>query len=128
MVACDEVLYVGTLRLEAGATLITNGCDVYFEEVDNGSLITSLGLDVAAPRESHATPSSKQGLNHDHSPGYSNLNPAVSKSSNDRNGFSCMTIRQPVVPVSNGVHATNPGVATSPPGLWPAESADISRM
>ena len=39
--------------------------------------------------------------------------PVVSKYSHDRNCLSCMTIRRPVVPVYNGVHATNPTMAAS---------------
>jgi hypothetical protein len=44
---CDEVLYVGTLILNPGTVLNTNGCTVYYESlIDNGGVIPGLGVDV----------------------------------------------------------------------------------
>ena len=45
--ACDEALYVGTLILDAGSELLTNGCRVYYEVLmDRGGSIPGLGTDV----------------------------------------------------------------------------------
>ncbi len=43
---CDEALYVDTCVLEAGATLLTNGCHVYYRELFNDGSIPGLGVDV----------------------------------------------------------------------------------
>lgn len=42
-----EALYVDTLIVDSGATLITNGCRVYYRNlINNGGLIESLGSDI----------------------------------------------------------------------------------
>jgi hypothetical protein len=49
-VGCDEALYVRMLNVEAGATLITNGCTVYYEQLCDGKScdgsIPALGVHV----------------------------------------------------------------------------------
>jgi hypothetical protein len=44
--SCDEALYVDTLVVGSGATLETNGCAVYYENLVNNGLIPGLGTDV----------------------------------------------------------------------------------
>ncbi|MCH8965669.1 MAG: hypothetical protein IIB58_11950 [Planctomycetes bacterium] len=43
---CDEALYLDTCVVEAGATLLTNGCHVYYKELFNEGSIPGLGIDV----------------------------------------------------------------------------------
>lgn len=41
---CTEALYVGTLVLEAGATITLDGCRVYYQElIDNGATMNAVG-------------------------------------------------------------------------------------